>query len=472
VSCPPSLVDHRLARHWLHLALGSLVVAGLFALAVVVGRTPPFDRLVTDPEFFRRCLVGHVNLALVTWFLSFLAALSLMTPSPRRAGRVAHMAVHLATAGIALIVVGTLVPAGHPLLANYVPTIDNALFQGGQLLFGAGIVASLATRRLWIGAADAGAVDMAPAAQAGLRAIALALGLAAITLAFTALTMPAHADAGVRFDRLVWGIGHVLQLVSVIGMISVWIVLLTPVLGAAPVSAPAARALFLALVLPWSAAPLFALAGADSVAYLLGFTALMRWCVFPVTGVFLLLCGTALVRAWRAGALPARSFGDPRVSSFLVSAALTLLGFVLGAAIRGANTMVPAHYHAALSAITVAFMAMTFVLLPVFGVAIPRGWAARAAAWQAPLYGLGMLIFASGFALAGSHGMGRKLYGAEQAARGAAQSVGLALMGAGGLIAVTGGVLFLAIVLTAWWRALRRPRPASAYDELRTEVTI
>ena len=44
--------DEQAARRWLLLALASLVFAGLFALAVVIGRTPPFDRLVTDPQFF------------------------------------------------------------------------------------------------------------------------------------------------------------------------------------------------------------------------------------------------------------------------------------------------------------------------------------------------------------------------------------------------------------------------------------
>jgi hypothetical protein len=63
-----------------------------------------------------------------------------------------------------------------------------------------------------------------------------------------------------------------------------------------------------------------------------------------------------------------------------------------------------------------------------------------------------MLVFAAGFALAGAHGMGRKVYGEEQAARGTAETLGLALMGGGGMIAIAGGVLFLAIAVAAWWR--------------------
>jgi hypothetical protein len=79
---PPASAEEQAARRWLALAICVLVAAGLFALAVVVGRMPPFDRLVTDPLFFKRCLVAHVNLALVCWFYSFVAALLFLLPAP------------------------------------------------------------------------------------------------------------------------------------------------------------------------------------------------------------------------------------------------------------------------------------------------------------------------------------------------------------------------------------------------------
>ena len=41
------LLDQHLARRWLGLALAVLVIAGVFALLLVLGRMPPFDRLVT-----------------------------------------------------------------------------------------------------------------------------------------------------------------------------------------------------------------------------------------------------------------------------------------------------------------------------------------------------------------------------------------------------------------------------------------
>jgi hypothetical protein len=141
-----------------------------------------------------------------------------------------------------------------------------------------------------------------------------------------------------------------------------------------------------------------------------------------------------------------------------VSAALTGLGFGLGAAIRGSSTMIPAHYHASVGAVTVAFMAAAYVLLPVFRLAIPPGWMTRAAVFQPALYGTGMLIFAGGFALAGAHGMGRKMYGAEQAGRGVAETIGLGLMGLGGFVAIAGGLLFLGIIAAAWRRGARTAR--------------
>lgn len=453
---PTSGVTERLAaRRWLALALSVLVFAGLFALAVVVGRTPPFDRFVTDPLFFKRCLVAHVNLALVAWFYSFLLALLMLLPSRRRAGAVARHAVFVAAAGVGCMVVGAALPSGTPVLANYIPTIQHPIFRAGQLLFALGILAGMLTRRLWLPGPGDDRTGMPAAVQAGLRCLALALALAGVTLAVTAATNAAGRPFDVRYDLLVWGVGHVLQLVSVIGMVTVWMLLLTPVLKEAPVSAPAASALFIALLLPWMSAPLFALAGTDHTAYRHGFTHLMRWGLFPIVIAFLALCAGALARARRDGRITRASLADPRLSAFLVSAALTLLGFALGAVIRGSNTMVPAHYHAAVGGVTVAFMAATLGVLPVFRVVVPGGRTARAAAWQPVAYGLGMLIFALGFGLAGAHGMGRKLYGAEQAARGVPETIGLALMGVGGLVAIAGGVLFLAIVIRFWVRGSR-----------------
>jgi heme/copper-type cytochrome/quinol oxidase subunit 1 len=133
----------------------------------------------------------------------------------------------------------------------------------------------------------------------------------------------------------------------------------------------------------------------------------------------------------------------------MASAALMTVGFVLGACIRGSNTMVPAHYHAAIGAVSVAYMALAFRVLAALGRPVPAGRPARLAALQPAIFGAGQTVFAIGFAIAGNAGMGRKMYGAEQHARTAAQTAGLAVMGLGGLVAVLAGVLFLWVVAKA-----------------------
>ena len=78
-----------------------------------------------------------------------------------------------------------------------------------------------------------------------------------------------------------------------------------------------------------------------------------------------------------------RSLRDPRIIGVAVSVALTLLGFLLGAAIRGSNTIVPAHYHAAVGGVTVSFMSAALVLLGAVSASAPR--ARRRAAGVQPL---------------------------------------------------------------------------------------
>ncbi|MFN7135394.1 MAG: hypothetical protein ACK4N5_25190, partial [Myxococcales bacterium] len=83
----------------------------------------------------------------------------------------------------------------------------------------------------------------------------------------------------------------------------------------------------------------------------------------------------------------------------------------------------------------------------------------RLAAVQPALFGVGQAVFAIGFGLAGAYGMGRKAYGHEQLARGLPETLGLAVMGLGGLLAVAGGLLFLWIVVASW-RSARAPLAA------------
>ena len=145
-----------------------------------------------------------------------------------------------------------------------------------------------------------------------------------------------------------------LQLCCSTAMVSVWLILLQSAIGRSPISSRAALLLFFAMMVPWLMSPALALQGTWSPGYREGFTTLMRWSIFPVVSLFLIACLRQLWQEWRAGRLDVSALANPRISGFLVSAALTLLGFGLGAAIRGSNTMIPAHYHASIGGVTAA----------------------------------------------------------------------------------------------------------------------
>ena len=137
LDCAPEITS---GRRWLGLAVGSLVLAGLLSLSLVLGRMPPFDRLVTDPQFFRRCLVVHVDLSLVVWFYAFVAALLSTLPERGRSSRVSRVGVFVSTVGVALLVLSAGTPGSRPIVSNYVPMIDHPLFAAGLVAFGAGVL--------------------------------------------------------------------------------------------------------------------------------------------------------------------------------------------------------------------------------------------------------------------------------------------------------------------------------------------
>ena len=170
-------------------------------------------------------------------------------------------------------------------------------------------------------------LDLPPGVRSGLRATAFALLLASATFVATWLHMPAGLADDVYYDLLVWGGGHVLQLACATAMVSVWLWLVGSATGVSPVSERSAALLFVALVVPWILAPLFAMDGRFPGASRSAFTHLMQWGLFPIVSIFLLRCLSALRCAWREGKIAARDLADLRVIAFLVSATLTVLGF-------------------------------------------------------------------------------------------------------------------------------------------------
>lgn len=460
-------------RRWLALALGSLLLAGLLSLSVVLGRLPGLSRIIDDPLFFKRCLVVHVDLALVVWFYAFASALAALRASTR-SGPSEKLAFAASVIGVLGLCSGGLVRGAMPVLANYVPVIDHPFFLGGLALFFLGVL-TFALRTVARPAARVSG-GLPDDAAVGVQAAGVVLVLAGVTWLSARVALTAGLERHTFFEFSHWGAGHVLQVANVCAMLAVWLWSLDLATGRPLLSARAARRLFAVLIAPHFVMPLLSWRGALHRDYIEGATLLMRWGIFPVV-LFTLFLGVRHLRRHRAtpATAPTDSLARLARAGFAASAGLTLLGFVLGAMIRGSTTLVPAHYHASLGGITASFMAATYLLVKIFArdatpasalasaaVALIDAKRWRSARRQLVCFGVGQAVFALGFAIGGAYGLGRKTYAGEQHIRSLGEQIGLGVMGLGGLFAAAGGVWFLVLVL----RPVFARRPAATTPAL------
>jgi len=438
------------ARSWFLFAIGSLVLAGLLSLALVVGRLPFLGWLFTDPLFFKRALVVHVDLAMVVWFQAGTAAFLALALGGRIPRPINALAGALAVTGILGLLTGAVMPGAQPILANYVPVIDHPVFLTGLVCWFAG------TGLFFAGALAVparGQTALPDDALVALRASAVANLIALATFVAAGRTTPPDLPVMGYYELLAWGGGHVLQAANVAMMLGLWLLLLHRWSGQPVVSPGAIRWLLTALVLPHAVMPFLALGGTLTPAYTQTATQLMRWTIFPVVLIILGLGLRHVAQHWAQR--PAGS--GWRLTGLAGSATLTVLGFILGSLIRGSSTLVPGHYHCAIGAVTLALMTAAYDFCARVAPATTPPPVPRWTRVQLLLFGGGQAVFGLGFALAGAYGLGRKQYGAEQHVRSLGEFLGLGVMGLGGLVAVTGGLLFLAVMLrciSAW-----RPRP-------------
>ena len=126
------------ARGWLWLGLFALIGSGLLSIVLVLSRAPQFQGLLPAGDFFRIALVVHVDLSVLVWFVSLGGILWTLSGRPRAAG-LNRAALGIAGLGTLLMTVSPFA-GGTPVMANYIPVLDNPVFLWGLVLFGAGSV--------------------------------------------------------------------------------------------------------------------------------------------------------------------------------------------------------------------------------------------------------------------------------------------------------------------------------------------
>ncbi|MEQ8483677.1 MAG: cbb3-type cytochrome c oxidase subunit I [Pseudomonadales bacterium] len=429
-----------LGMAWLWLAVAALLAAGLMSLLLALARTPLIQQLLDYPTLFRVALVVHVDLSALIWFFAC-AGLLWTLLSPGRPGLVDRTAVGLMAIGTLMIATAPLVGRPLAIINNYVPVLEHPWFFLGLGAATAGL-GTQAARYLqqyvvataWRDASMLGTVRLAMALTAAV------MGLAIGCVALSWLLLPAALAGEVLYDLLFWGGGHVLQFAYTLLLLSAWLVLLAAGGACHGLAWRAVRWLLVLTVVPLAVVPWLYTQPLDSPAHVLGFTALMRWGGLASLPLGALALWSLLVH--RAGNADARRLRAVALCSMGLFAAGGLLGFL----IRGSNTMIPAHYHGAIVAVTLAAMGLIYVVLPGLGHPIKL---VRVARWQPWIYASGQLMHITGLAWCGGYGVQRKVAGAAQGIDGMAETAGMALMGIGALVSVAGGVMFLVVVLGA-----------------------
>ncbi|HFD79215.1 MAG TPA: cytochrome C oxidase subunit I [Gammaproteobacteria bacterium] len=428
-----------LARGWLQLGVAALVASGLFSILLVLSRTPALQEIIPWIDFFHVALVVHVDLSVLIWFLAFAGVLWNLEGSraARSSGRLALM---LAAAGTGMIAISPFAGAGDPVMNNYVPVLNHPLFFTGLALFGTGF-ALLVARTLFVTTTTATDAPL----QLALRLAALVAAISLAALLWSGLRIAPAGDDRAYFELLFWGSGHILQFTHTLLLLVVWLWMASACGAKIPLSPRGASALFGLVTLPaLLALPIYLLWDVGSAGYRIAFTRLMEF-----GGLAAIPLGAAavygLLRATRTltpGLRPVRA-------ALLASMLLFTTGGILGFMIRGVNVVIPAHYHGSIVGVTLAFMGLSYYLLPRLGYAQP---AVRLATVQPWIYGGGQLLHIAGLAWSGGYGVQRKTAGLAQGLDSLEKIIGMGMMGLGGLIAIVGGLLFVVVALGAMWR--------------------
>jgi hypothetical protein len=430
----------RMTIGWLLLGLSALVIGGLFTILVVLSRTPFFQDIIPWLDFFRTALVVHVDLTVLVWFLAFTGVFWSYNNS-NRCQRCGWTALSLAVAGTLIITVSPFTGESYPLMNNYVPVLQSKVFFIGLVMFGLGFTL-LVLRTLFSKWRGERVTTGEGALRFGLFVAVVASFFAVSSLILSYLGMGNALEGEAYYDRLFWGSGHVIQFSHTQLMLVAWLWLATVSGANLRLSPRVALILFVLGLSPVSMVPIIYMAfDVNSGDHLFWFMQLMKYggalAAVPI--------GLATLLAILEHRKPTPGFEIER-NALIFSVLLFGVGGIIGFMIKGSDVTVPAHYHGSIVGVTLAFMGITYHLLPHLGFRKVTG---RAAKWQPGLYGIGQLMHITGLAWSGGYGVQRKTAGAEQGLEQFGQIAGMGLMGLGGLISIIGGIMFLVLVYLA-----------------------
>ena len=455
----------------------ALLVGGIAAVLVLLTRWDVV--LLLDASMFYRMLTIHGMNMLIFFIIFFEMAvlyfasavlLSSRVPAPRTG----WTAFALMVAGALMVEWTMWTGRADVLFTSYVPLRAHPLFYLGVILFAVGALTVVGhffatlvvARREKSYEGSLPLVTYGALAAASIAAVTLLHG--AIIYIPTFLWSLGLMEVDPQIYRLVWwGLGHSSQQINVAAMVSIWYLLGALTAGAVVLNEKVSRTAFVLYVLFISMAsahhllvdpgmgPSWKIWNTSYFMYMAVLASMLHGFTVPAG----LELGLRLRGAVQGlfGWLRRAPWGDPGFSSLVLS--IVVFGFVGGITgvtfgteqinIIAHNTLrVPGHFHATVvSGTAMAFMGVTYYVIPlIFRREIAFSPLARL---QPYVFGIGMLVFSMGMTFAGTFGVPRRHW--NLAFTGApfrpefspAVSLIMGVMALGGLIAITGGAMYI-----------------------------
>ncbi|MBI5179123.1 MAG: cbb3-type cytochrome c oxidase subunit I [Nitrospinae bacterium] len=412
---------------WFMLSILSLGLGGSFAFLVGMSRAPFVEKYLPH-DYFQHALVGHVNLAILFWLL--LSTVVMWSAHFKTPGL--KTAFYLALAGTALVAFAALFGSGDAVLNNYVPALVNPFFFAGLALFFAGFSANVFrfSKEAFAGLSSDDMVKNALSAGVCIGLVLIGAVVASLLLLGGDISVY-HQQ--VYYERLFWTPGHIQQFLNGSMLVAVWYALAKVALGVEAKFWPFLKSANKALIISASLL-LVLLFFFDPLDKPLRVGAEIIYGIGLGIPLFLHI-GNIVRQLWGAKL----DFKNPPVVALVFSMSIYLFGILIAYAGFNNDTRVPAHYHGAVTALTLALMGFAYNALKTDRLRIFFNKVATA---QPYIYGVGMLIFITGLFVSGFFGAPRKTPGVEYT-QNPVVIASMGLMGIGTLCAVIGGAAFV-----------------------------
>ena len=462
------------------MAVVTLVLGGTWALLIALTRWQAVHLL--DATWFYRLLTLHGIDMLVAWIVFFeMAGLHFGSTVLLNAR---HAAPKLAWFGWILMTIGGLLVNGVVLVdaksivmfSAYVPLKAHPLFYLSYILFAVGALIQVITFfiNMVVAKREKRFEGSLPLAVFGLMTAAILAvytlleGAAAVVPAFFwSLGILQNYDPGI-YRNFFWGFGHPAQQVNLAAMVAIWYMLAQMTVGIRPLNEKFSRLafiLYLFFINLGSAHHLLVDPGL-SFAWKAVNTSYAMYLAVLGSMMHAFSIPAAMEVALRAKGYTKGLFGwlrnapwnEPGFSGLVMSMVIFgWIGGVTGVTIGteqinmlAHNTLrLPGHFHATVvGGTTTAFMAFTYYVIPlIFRKELKlKKWAQ----WQPYVYAVGCVLVSLGMITSGLQGVSRRNWDITFAGVvPGTVDLTLAIFGIGALIAVTGGIMYVAVVLVS-----------------------